>query len=76
MFDTAILTVALQRTIANFDNIRLRVEDGTSMFGAPTAVTDDATDIGRHDARRSTAARTPTALPGDVHVPLRPTSEP
>lgn len=46
LFDTAILTVALQKTIANFDNIRLRVKDGTSTFGAPTAVTDDATNIG------------------------------
>jgi hypothetical protein len=46
LFDTAILTVALQRTVANFDNIRLRVKDGTSTFGAPTAVTDDATNIG------------------------------
>jgi hypothetical protein len=50
LFDTAILTVALQRTIANFDNIRLRVEDGTSAFGAPTAVTDDATNIGLTNA--------------------------
>ena len=46
LFDTAILTVALQKTIANFDNIRLRVKDGTSTFGAPIAVTDDATNIG------------------------------
>ncbi len=46
LFDTAILTVALQKTIANFDNIRLRVKDGTSTFGAPTAVTDDADPIG------------------------------
>lgn len=46
LFDTAILSVALQKTIVNFDNIRLRVEDGTSTFGAPTAVTDDATNIG------------------------------
>ena len=46
LFDTAILSVALQRTIANFDNVRLRVKDGTSTFGAPTAVTDDATNIG------------------------------
>lgn len=46
LFDTAILSVALQKTIANFDNVRLRVKDGTSAFGAPTAVTDDATNIG------------------------------
>jgi hypothetical protein len=46
VFDTAILTVALQKTVANFDNIRLRVKDGTATFGAPTAVTDDATNIG------------------------------
>ena len=46
VFDTAILSVALQKTVANFDNVRLRVADGTSMFGAPTAVTDDATNIG------------------------------
>lgn len=45
VFDTAILSVALQRTIANFDNIRLRVQDGTPTFLEPTAVTEDATDI-------------------------------
>lgn len=42
VFDTAILTVALQRTIANFDNIRLRVEDGTPGFKEPGAITDAA----------------------------------
>ncbi len=42
VFDTAILTVALQRTIANFDNIRLRVEDGTPGFKEPGAITDPA----------------------------------
>ena len=45
VFDTAILSAALQKTIANFDNIRLRVEDGTPTFGEPTAVTLPATDI-------------------------------
>jgi hypothetical protein len=44
VFDTAILSAALQRTLANFDNIRLRVEDGTPTFGEPTAVTLPATD--------------------------------
>ncbi len=46
LFDTAILSVALQKTITNFDNVRLRVQDGTGLFGAPTAVTDDASPIG------------------------------
>jgi hypothetical protein len=46
VFETGIASVALQKTITNFDNIRLRVVDGTSLFGAPTAVTDPATDIG------------------------------
>ncbi|MEA2130205.1 MAG: hypothetical protein QOJ85_3096 [Solirubrobacteraceae bacterium] len=45
VFDTAILSAALQRTIANFDNIRLRVEDGTPNFRQPTVVTLPATDI-------------------------------
>jgi hypothetical protein len=45
VFDTAILSVALQRTIANFDNIRLRVEDGTPGFKEPGAITDPATNI-------------------------------
>ena len=45
VFDTAILSIALQKTIANFDNIRLRVEDGTPGFKEPGAITDPATDI-------------------------------
>ena len=45
VFDTAILSVALQQTIANFDNIRLRVEDGTPGFKEPGAITDPATNI-------------------------------
>lgn len=45
VFDTAILSVALQRTQANFDNLRLRVKDGTSTFGAPSVVTDPADEI-------------------------------
>ena len=46
VFETGLITVALQKTITNFDNIRLRVKDGTSLFGAPSAVTDPATGIG------------------------------
>jgi len=45
LFDTSILGAALQTTIANFDNIRLRVVDGTPSFGEPGAVTDAATNI-------------------------------
>ena len=71
MFDTAILTVALQKTIANFDNIRLRVEDGTSAFGAPTAVTDDATNIGLTTATLNGRTNA-NGIPSYVHVPLRP----
>jgi len=63
VFDTAILSVALQKTIANFDNVRLRVQDGTPTFGAPTAVTDDATNIGLTSATlngRTNAHGTPS----------------
>lgn len=45
LFDTAILSVALQKTIVNFDNIRLRVVDGTPNFGQPGAITDPADNI-------------------------------
>lgn len=45
VFQTAILTAALQKTIVNFDNIRLRVEDGTPTFKQPTVVTLPATNI-------------------------------
>jgi hypothetical protein len=45
LFDTAILSVALQKTIANFDNVRLRVVDGTPTFGEPGAITDPASDL-------------------------------
>lgn len=44
-FRTALLSVALGRMVVDFDNVRLRVKDGTASFGAPTAVTDPATDI-------------------------------
>ena len=72
LFDTAILTVALQRTIANFDNVRLRVQDGTSTFGAPTAVTDDA-DSDHGSTTATLRGRTnANGTESDVHVPLRP----
>ncbi|HEV7805162.1 MAG TPA: hypothetical protein VGO80_05045 [Solirubrobacteraceae bacterium] len=45
VFDTAILSIALQRTIVNFDNVRLRVEDGTPGFRQPGAITDPATNV-------------------------------
>ena len=45
VFQTAILTAALQKTIVNFDNLRLRVEDGTPGFKQPTVVTLPATNI-------------------------------
>lgn len=45
VFQTAILSAALQNTIVNFDNIRLRVQDGTPGFGEPTVQTTPATDI-------------------------------
>ena len=45
IFQTAILSVALQETVAQFDNVRLRVEDGTPGFREPTVVTLPATDI-------------------------------
>ena len=51
VFDTAILTAALGKTIANFDNIRLRVADGTPTFGEPGAVTDPADQITPTSAR-------------------------
>ncbi|MEY2515442.1 MAG: hypothetical protein QOJ89_2800 [bacterium] len=44
-FRTAFISVALQKTIVNFDNIRLRVVDGTATFGEPGAITDPADDI-------------------------------
>jgi hypothetical protein len=51
LFDTSILSAALQNTKANFDNVRLRVQDGTPTFGAPTAVTDEADQITATSAR-------------------------
>jgi len=45
VFRTALLSVALGRMVVDFDNVRLRVKDGTPTFGAPTVVTDPATDI-------------------------------
>jgi len=45
VFQTAILSAALQNTIVNFDNIRLRVQDGTPGFGAPTVQTTPADNI-------------------------------
>ncbi len=42
---TGLLSAALGRMVVDFDNVRLRVQDGTPTFGAPTAVTDPATDI-------------------------------
>lgn len=45
LFRTALASVALGRMVVNFDNVRLRVKDGTTTFGAPTVVTDPATDI-------------------------------
>ena len=45
VFSCGVLCVGLQETVANFDNIRLRVEDGTALFGPATATTTDATDI-------------------------------
>lgn len=45
VFQTAILSAALQNTIVNFDNIRLRVQDGTPGFGAPTVQTTPASAI-------------------------------
>jgi len=51
LFDTAILSVALQKTIANFDNVRLRVQDGTPAFGGPSAQTDPADEITSTSAR-------------------------
>jgi hypothetical protein len=50
-FRTAFLSVALQKTIVNFDNIRLRVEDGTELFGEPGAITDPADQITDTSAR-------------------------
>ena len=44
-FNCAILCVGLQETVANFDNLRLRVVDGSPRFGPPTVETLDATDI-------------------------------
>lgn len=51
VFQTAILSAALQRTIVNFDNIRLRVEDGTPNFRQPTVVTLPADQITETSAR-------------------------
>ena len=51
VFATGILSAALQRTIANFDNIRLRVQDGTAGFRQPTVVTLPADEIGATSAR-------------------------
>jgi hypothetical protein len=45
VFRCSILCGGLKASIANFDNLRLRVADGTTSFGAPTAVTQDATNI-------------------------------
>ena len=50
-FRTAFISVALQKTIVNFDNIRLRVEDGTDTFGEPGAITDPADQISDTSAR-------------------------
>jgi hypothetical protein len=46
VFDCGILCVGLDETQANFDNIRLRVVDGTPRFGPPTVHTDPADPIG------------------------------
>lgn len=51
VFQTAILTAALQKTIVNFDNLRLRVEDGTPGFKQPTVVTLPADQITGTSAR-------------------------
>ncbi len=51
VFDTAILSVALQKTITNFDNVRLRVVDGTATFGEPGAITDPANQIAANSAQ-------------------------
>ncbi|MDP2709946.1 MAG: fibronectin type III domain-containing protein [Solirubrobacteraceae bacterium] len=46
VFSCGVLCVGLQETIVNFDNLRLRVADGTPTFvSAPTAITDDATNV-------------------------------
>jgi hypothetical protein len=45
VFNTALASVALGRMVVDFDNVRVRVQDGTTTFGAPTVVTDPATDI-------------------------------
>jgi hypothetical protein len=45
VFDCAILCAGLQETVANFDNIRLRVEDGSPNFKQPTVVTLPADPI-------------------------------
>ncbi len=46
VFGCGIACAGLQKTIANYDNIRLRVADGTPTFSsAPAAITDPATDV-------------------------------
>lgn len=45
-FRCAILCVGLQQSVINFDNLRLRVVDGTPTFGPATATTGEASAVG------------------------------
>ena len=77
-FRTAFISVALQKTIVNFDNIRLRVVDGTPTFGEPGAITDPADQItgtsatlnGRINARGLDSTSVSRALAGVPEISL------
>jgi hypothetical protein len=55
-FSTAVVSAALDRIRAYFDNVRLRVDDGTAFLsGPPTVVTDAATDVLANSATTASA---------------------
>jgi hypothetical protein len=55
-FSTSIVSAAVERIRAYFDNIRLRVDDGTPFLsGPPTVVTDRATNIVANSATTASA---------------------
>ncbi|HUR84678.1 MAG TPA: collagen-like protein [Solirubrobacteraceae bacterium] len=68
-FNTAVLSAALDRIRAYFDNIRLRVEDGTPFLGPPSVITDPATNI-----KAETATTASATLNGRVNANGIPTT--